>query len=523
MVTLIFQLGLVSCTQKFAEFNTNPDEVTDDMLEHDNFKVGAFFPQLQQTVIPCDHDHTFQVGQNLTGDIYSGYMAGIGVWNSGKNGTTGAFVVDDWLDIPFERTFAVAMSADRSIKRSLGADISNHVIALSTIIKIATVHRFADTHGPLPYSKMAEGGSLQIEYDSEEALYHSFFSELTDAIKTLSEYVKQNPASKPMADYDLVYDGDYVKWIKYANSLKLRLAMRIRYVEPALAQQMAEEAINNEYGIILSNSDNAIIKSGHGIEINNRLEVMWNTYSDCRMGAVMQSYLTGYNDPRLPVYFQEVTINGESGYFGGRTGVANTNKEPWEKLSSPNVYLKDPITWFNAAESYFLLAEGALAGWNVGTTSEQAYEMGIRMSFEERGVNGVDKYLSDATSVPAKYVSKVPASPSAGPLSDITIKWKEDDNEEKKLERIITQKWIAIYPNGNEAWAEYRRTGYPKQYSWVHNMSNGTVDSDLGPRRLPFPPSEYRLNGENVDKAVKLLSTPEDYGRTRLWWDVKVH
>ena len=522
-IAIVVMLLPVSCTKNFFEYNTNPDEATDEMLEHDNFKVGAFIPQLQQMVIPCAKPNPFQVAQNLTGDNYSGYMCGIGVFNGGKNGLTGAFAVDSWLDLPFTAVFASAMSADRSIRKNFDGDMSNHVVALATIIKIAAVHRFADAQGPLPYSKMSEGGSLQIEYDSEESLYRSFFKELTSAIDVLTAYVLQNSGSKPMSEYDLVYGGDYVSWIKFANSLKLRLAMRVRFVEPELAKQMAEEAVNHQYGVILSNSDNATLKSGHGIEIKNQLYVMWNTYADCRMGAVMQSYLTGYDDPRLPVYFQQATISGKTGYFGGRTGVAITSKQSWQSLSSPNVHVSDPITWFNAAESYFLIAEGALAGWNMGMTAQEAYEEGIRKSFEERGVDGASTYIANSTAKPADYTRPFIASPSSVAMSDITIQWDESGTDEKKLERIITQKWIAIFPNGNEAWAEYRRTGYPKQFPMVNNNSNNTIDSKLGPRRLPFPPTEYRLNGENVAKAVQLLSTPEDNGGTRLWWDVKTY
>lgn len=520
-IVLMASLLSVSCTKNFPEYNTNPDEATEDMLEHDNFKVGAFIPQLQQAVIPCLMPNHFQVAQNLTGDNYAGYMCGIGVWNSGKNGLTGAFAVDDWLDIPFEKVYASAMSADRNIRKNFGEDMSNHVVAFSTILKVAVAHRFADAQGPLPYSKMAEGGSLQIEYDSEEALYRSFFEELTNAINVLTEYVGQNADSKPMANYDLVYDGDYKSWIKYANSLKLRLAMRVRFVEPELAKQMAEEAVNHQYGVILSNSDNATLKSGHGIEIKNQLEVMWNTYADCRMGAVMDSYLNGYEDSRLPVYFQKATTLSRTGYVGGRTGVAITGKSAWEPLSSPNVFTSDPITWFNAAESYFLIAEGALAGWNMGMTAQAAYQKGIEASFEERGISGAASYINNSTSTPAEYKRPFTQSPGAAALSDITIKWDETATDEKNLERIITQKWIAIFPNGNEAWAEYRRTGYPKQFPMVSNHSNGTIDSNKGPRRLPFPPTEKRLNGENVDKAVQLLSTPADNGGTRLWWDVR--
>lgn len=315
----VLSMGTVSCTGNFEEYNTNPDEVTDDMLDGDNFRIGAFIPQMQMLVIPV-HPHQYQVGQNLTGDVYAGYMAGIGEWNSGKNGTTCAFVIDDWQDIPFKNVLVGAISADLSIRKEVGNDPTNHVVALSTILKVAIVHRLADLFGPLPYSKIAEGGSLNIEYDSEETLYKTFFSELTTAIQTLTDYTKKNPNTNPMADYDLVYDGDYVKWVKFANSLKLRMAMRCSLVAPDLAKQNVEEAVNHEYGVITSNADNAILKSGKGLVVKNPLQTLWDTYSDCRMGAVAQSYMVGYNDPRLPVYFQQTTINGNTGYWGSRTG-----------------------------------------------------------------------------------------------------------------------------------------------------------------------------------------------------------
>ena len=516
-----FVLAATSCTDKFMEYNTNPDEVTDGMLDGDNFRVGAFFPQMQMSVLPV-HPHQFQVSQNLTGDIYSGYMAGIGEWNGGHNGTTCDFVIDDWTDIPFKDILVSVIGADQSIRRNVGTDINNPVVAFSTILKVASVHRLADLFGPLPYSKVVDGGSLEIEYDSEETLYKTFLSELTDAINSLTAFTKKNPGVKPMENYDLVYNGDYVKWVKFANSLKLRIAMRCSYVAPDLSQSNAESAVNHEYGVIVNNQDNAVLKSGHGLVVKNPLQTIWDTYSDVRMGAVMQSYMCGFNDPRLERYFSQVTLKDETGYWGGRTGVAITAKTKWKDFSAPKGLFTDPIVWFTAAESSFLRSEGALRGWKMGVDPGKAYEDGIRLSFEEKGSSNVDAYIADETSTPVDYRNLIFSSHGTSALSDITIKWNDEDDFETKLERIITQKWIALYPNGSEAWSEYRRTGYPRQFPMINNFSKD-VDSKIGPRRIPFPPSEYLLNRDNVEKAVNLLSTPYDGGGTRLWWDVKKH
>lgn len=522
----VFVLGLASCTDKFMEYNTNPDEVTDDMMDGDNFRSGAFFPQMQQLVIPVKAN-PFQVSQNLKGDVYAGYFCGIGVWNSGKNGTTYDFDSGnpDWLNMPFTNVYSALMNADMSMKKNLGtSDLSEPVVAFSTILKIAGAHRAVDTFGPLPYSKMSEGGSLEIAYDSEETIYNSFFAELTAAINTLTDFSQKNPDARPMAEYDLVYGGDYSKWVKFANSLKLRLAMRCSFVDPTLAKAMAEEAVNHVYGVIVSNDDNAELTSGNGIIVNNPLRTMWDTYSDCRMGAVMDSYLNGYSDPRRHVYFSQTTISSNTGYFGGRTGVAITSKGSWPSFSSPAGEFTDPIVWMCAAEVSFLKAEAALNGWNVGTTAQAAYEEGVKLSFAEKGSSGADTYLADDTSTPADYTRRITASPAATALSDITIAWNEAATAEKNLERIITQKWIALFPNGAEAWAEYRRTGYPKQFPVLSNYSIDGIDNSIGPRRVPYPQNEYLLNNANVTAAVNnLLSTSLDGGNTRLWWDVKAH
>jgi hypothetical protein len=86
------------------------------------------------------------------------------------------------------------------------------------------------------------------------------------------------------------------------------------------------------------------------------------------------------------------------------------------------------------------------------------------------------------------------------------------------MERIITQKWIAMFPEGQEAWTEYRRTGYPKLFPVVNNNSGGTISTDVQIRRLPFPQNEYNTNATEVNKAIQLLGGA-DNGGTRLWWD----
>ena len=179
----------------------------------------------------------------------------------------------------------------------------------------------------------------------------------------------------------------------------------------------------------------------------------------------------------------------------------------------------DPLIWMNAAEVAFLRAEGAAVhGFDMGGTAESFYNRGIELSFEQWGAAGAAAYMADGASLPAAYNDPSEQNPYTGSVSDITIKWDESASAERKLERIITQKWIANYYNGNEAWAELRRTGYPKLIPVKYNGSGGIVDSKLGPQRMPYPQEEYTNNSVNVTKAVNTMLGGPDNMATKVWW-----
>ena len=172
--------------------------------------------------------------------------------------------------------------------------------------------------------------------------------------------------------------------------------------------------------------------------------------------------------------------------------------------------------WMNAAEVSFLRAEGAWRGGAMGGTPEFFYKQGIERSFEQYGLSGADDYANDSTLKPADYADpNKDYSYSIKARTDVTIKWAEDGRE---LERIMTQKWIAIYPLGQEAWSEQRRTGYPRFFPVVVNNGGDNALTEGLARRIPYPPAEQEHNGDNYDAAVGLLHGPDDYA-TRLWWN----
>ena len=150
------------------------------------------------------------------------------------------------------------------------------------------------------------------------------------------------------------------------------------------------------------------------------------------------------------------------------------------------------------------------------------YETGITTSFAQYGLDAAS-YLANGTSTPAPYVDPVNSvnNVNAGDphLSTATIKWDEAASFDTKLEKIITQKWISMYPDGQEAWSEVRRTGYPKLFPVLVNNSGGKISTDAFIKRINFASGEFQTNPIEVAKAVQCLGGP-DNGGTALWWDV---
>jgi hypothetical protein len=177
----------------------------------------------------------------------------------------------------------------------------------------------------------------------------------------------------------------------------------------------------------------------------------------------------------------------------------------------------------SAAEMYFLKAEGAVRGWNMGGTAQSFYQIGIQTSFDQWGAGSSANYVLDSLSKAAPYVDPSSGSNNVNAgsnLSTVIIKWRETDATELKFEKILTQKWIAMYPDGQEAWSEFRRMRYPKVFPVVVNNSGGLINTTTQIRRLPFPQSEYQSNGKGVTTGVSLLGGT-DNGGTKLWWDKK--
>lgn len=506
-------LSVTSCID--LEDNINPNQATEEMMGVDNLKTGSFFSQMQRRVVVINDgdklDSDYQIGQNLSHDLYSGYCAA----TLGTTNHNGQYNFNSgWLNETWRAAYTGIMAPWRSIHKTAQEQGLEELDALATVMKVQGMHRIADSFGPIAYVNYGESGL----YDSLDKVYEKFFEELDHSIEVLGNYVSGTPNAKLMSDHDYIYAGDVLKWVKFANTLRLRLAIRIAYANPTLAEQEATKSIQNIHGLIESKGDRAEL-SHNLLDYHHPLhEIAYNfNEGDTRPGASIVAYMDGLKDPRISKYF---TAAGDGKYYGVRVGITASNMSSYkgDKISNFNIdRANTTVVWMTAAESYFLRAEGALRGWNMGGTAKNLYEAGVRMSFEENGAGNADSYLADNNSTPKNFVDNV-GSDSYTFSTTVTPAWKESGDFESKLERIITQKWIAIFPDGPEGWSEYRRTGYPKLIPVVTNSSNGTIDTNLQVRRLPFPETEKTNNAAGVASGVTALGGA-DTGGTKLWWD----
>ncbi len=505
---------LGGCTKNFEKMNTDPTGITNDQLKPDFNSIGLYYPGIQQNIFGENGD--YQLVQNLNADAYSGYYMAPNNFRGNINNQSYA-LVDGWNADVYNMAYGHVMGPINTIASKGTRTASPHFWGIALILQVQAMSRVTDYYGPIPYSKVGQGATTP--YDSQQAVYNSFFNQLDTAVTNLKAFITAYPGAKPFAKFDMVYGGDYTEWVKYANSLRLRLAMHIVNVDPTTAKAQAQKAISDAGGLLSTNGDNATL-SGYGYY--NPIWGVGTQWTDLACGASLTSYLNGFNDPRLAKMCAPATapasIAGQ--YVGIRVGTPVGGKPMYSGYSTPNfnvIQQFTPMILMTASEVWFLKAEAALRGWTAESPKTD-YETGISTSMAQWGAS-VGTYLSDNTSKQANYADPQTPSANINAISTITIAWNNGDSNEKNLERIITQKWLAMFPSGGvEAWTEYRRTGYPRLFPVVVNNSGGDISTAAQIRRIKYPSSEYSGNAANVAAAVTLLGGP-DNGGTSVWWD----
>jgi len=377
-------------------------------------------------------------------------------------------------------------------------------LAMASIWEVSLYQGLTDMFGDVPFSEVTRSAtqiSSTPRYDRQEDIYPALIARVDEALAALTD------GDRSYGTADLFYGGDLAKWRKFGNSLKLRLGMRIRYANADLAKKTVEEAMASPYGLLAGNADNAAIATNNGR--NETLNPMLGQYetgsADLRyLANTLVEQLKTYSDPRLPLLAEPVMVNGNPEYHG--IGVALTDNE-LAALIRDNYSTANLSTWFNRnfdpipvyAMTYsdvcFYKAEAALLGWGASATDAHGFFLdGVRAAL------ALLPYNSIPTTDIADYETNVL---DFSGLSD-----------EAKMEKIATQKWLHLFGRNMEAFAEWRRTGYPKLTAGPYpGSTNGSI-----PRRAIYSADDASMNADNYREAVARMSDGDTF-LSKVWWD----
>lgn len=373
--------------------------------------------------------------------------------------------------------------------------------AMAQIVTYITFIKLTDLFGAIPYTEGGKGFSDDIvspAYDTQEFIYHDIITKLGDCITVF----ETGSEAEGYGAADPFYGGNLGKWIKFANSFRLRLAMRMRYADPSGAAQTITICLGKP--LMESNDDNALIKNFDATTTylySGWYETFQNEGKSCRPSKMLIDKLKLTNDPRLPVF----AIANSSGDYEGmpngitsaaRALIADADISQWQ----PVMYAKTiPSYWLCYSEVCFLKAEAALYSLG-GSSPETHFRNGIRAAMAQWGVS--ETKISNFLSTEAE-------ASLAG-------------NTEDNFRKICTQLWLSCITNNYEAYNVVRRTGYP-----VIPVRTGNEDPELAlgitngqlPRRITYPSTEVTMNKANYESAVAAQGA--DSRTTRIWWDAK--
>jgi hypothetical protein len=393
-----------------------------------------------------------------------------------------------------------------------------------------------------------------VEYNDLKTIYYGVKENLDTIVACLKHYEAnrskeyKKEMQKVMSRYcttsRAMFTGDWSmdSYIRLANSLKLRMAMHMVKIEPETAKQWAEEAVAS--GVIETvDQQHALYPMVSGFT-HPYVEIC-NSWSDLRLCASFESLLMSLKHPYTKYVFannSQPIINEATGeelpahskIVGLRAGRLmpdgqNYPLNPLAAFSSINssAFAMAPLYLVKLAEVNFLRAEGALRGWNMGGTAEYFYEEGIKNAYLDEPMMGAMEYnaaLADymALETPVDY-KQVEVSGDGEDWPSVTkigVKWNDGDDQETKLEKIITQKYIALFPLSTEAWTEMRRTGYPKVFPVLNtDDGDGSIEQGEMIRRIPWNASDPIVQQLIEASGLATLGGP-DLQATRLWWDV---
>ncbi|MEY3323570.1 MAG: hypothetical protein RLZZ417_3153 [Bacteroidota bacterium] len=473
LLMLLASIGFFPACDSFTDFgNTNVDPnrtnkpVTAALITNAIAGMGAAFIT---EGLYCQY---FAQSQYTDGSLYSRVEGGFGSYSG---------VLYDLQNVIINNT-------DANLKTAALVQGSNaNQIAVSRILKAYYFARLTDYFGDIPYSQ-ALTGEVKPVYDSQQTIYNGIFKELDEAVKQFDGGVA--------ARGDILFSGNITRWKKFANSLRLILAIRLSKADAATGATQAKAALAADGGIITANADNTMLNYPGG-NFNNPWYAAYLTRQDQAISEIMVKMLNERSDPRINSYATADKTGKITGIPYGlprEQAIQFTNANPtWSFVLAPTFRAAaTPLAILTAADVTLARAEAASMGWTT-ENSEQLYKDGIKLSMEYWKVftqASYDTYTSGALVAFA-------AGDNAG-----------------NLEKIRMQRWFTFYPDGLQGWSEWRRTNVPalKPTPFAINSSKQII------RRYIYPATEATLNGANYGAAVSKISGG-DTNDGKVWWD----
>lgn len=413
----------------------------------------------------------------------------------------------------------------------------------------------ADLAGPFTYFEDKQNLEDPRVYNNVRSIYYSIVQNLDSIVVCLSNYENRPDWYKGMLTKLLdnyyrtfpIHNGaapDFSTYIRLANSLKLRMAMHIVKVEPKTAKTWAEEAVKS--GVIeAENQQQGLFPLLLGV-VHPLVGIF--DWGDLVLSASLETLMMSLDHPYTEYVFdknnndiyneeeEEILVKG-SRVCGLRLGTIvgtgqdyNVNQlQGFSKLHVANwQFAQPPLYFVKWAEVDFLRAEGALRGWDMGNGAQFFYERGIRNGYLEDPLfasqlpykTKIEEYIEREDAIEYWYVDPTGETEAERTPTTIGVKWNDQDSKETKLEKIITQKYLALFPLSTEAWTELRRTGYPKLFPVLNtDDGDGSVNQGEIIRRIPWVPTDSRIQDIVNQYAIPALGNRPDEQATRLWWD----
>lgn len=416
--------------------------------------------------------------------------------------------------------------------------------AIARIMKAFAYQRLVDVYGDLPYTQAAKGlANLTPKYDKAEDIYKDLFAQIDTAITSLNaanDPLKTIPTNKGVnGTIDVLnYSGTdgftHTKWIQFANTIKLRLLIRIQNVSSLAATFNAQKTKLSAFTDADFIAADVMVQPGYTKQTGKQ-NPAYNAYAYDAVGNQAQTstiptwyadsfydQATLYDPTRQGLLYQTTSGFNQLGYTGSDAANAPTGGN-WYKGENGTGVLKGPVAAYPImllAEADFLKAEASLIGLVPSLNMSTEFKAGITASFDylQRKADGTNTTDFDLAAEVDDYIA-INGDPDNGLPRPYLVDLSLASNNAERLEAIITQKWIALnYLTHNESWAEYRRTGYPlstsdgsEDFSFASLQSTSPRPDKL-PVRVLYPATEYSLNAANAPANISAFTT-------RIFWD----